>query len=323
MADFENLATIEARARRSERARRRRARVNLAPEDEYQVGKLVLAEYDFVPYALPGSPPPCKPRRTASRATTTVTVPLGDDQGGSASVEQTVTLFGPGDVVGIDPAQIIRRYPAPGSTNAEETFHAHVESTDRSSPGRSARIPPRTGSHHGSRSSSSSVTKWSGNPREPGSSRSFGRRRVPPTDRHRVGVGTRAGVGRVGLADRALVDRVRASQRVAPPRGASPHPEHELRGVHGPDDGGRAQHRARPGWGIARAGMDGAVGHRAATGVRPVGVPHRPRRRLRPPGASPGRRRRAMGDRAALHGGIAPRCALRRAGSRRARVGAR
>ena len=30
-------------------------------------------------------------------------------------------------MLGVDPGQIVRRYPAPGSTNAEETFHAHIE----------------------------------------------------------------------------------------------------------------------------------------------------------------------------------------------------
>ncbi len=30
-------------------------------------------------------------------------------------------------MLGVDPGQVVRRYPSPGSVNAEETFHAHIE----------------------------------------------------------------------------------------------------------------------------------------------------------------------------------------------------
>lgn len=102
--------------------------LNLSADDEFQVSALTLAAYDFVPYALTGLSAAMRtPAPGSVRATTTVTVPLHDDVGGSTSVERQVTLFGPGDVLGVDPGQIVRRYPTPGSTNAEETFHAHIE----------------------------------------------------------------------------------------------------------------------------------------------------------------------------------------------------
>jgi hypothetical protein len=101
--------------------------VSLAEEDEYQVGKMVMGSYDFVPYALTGLSAAMRAPATGTRASTTIKVPIQDDKGGSATAEQEVTLFGPGDVIGVDPGQIVRRYPAPGSTNAEENFHAHIE----------------------------------------------------------------------------------------------------------------------------------------------------------------------------------------------------
>jgi hypothetical protein len=101
--------------------------ITLAEEDEYQVGKLSLAAYDFVPYALTGLSAAMQTPSSGTRATTHVTLPLSDDAGATTTAEQDVTLFGPGDVIGVDPGQIVRRYPSPGSTNAEETFHAHIE----------------------------------------------------------------------------------------------------------------------------------------------------------------------------------------------------
>lgn len=101
--------------------------LNLSKEDEYQVGRLTLAAFDFVPYALTGLAAAMRTPDSGVRSFTHVTLPLTDDKGGAAAAEQDVTLYGPGDVLGIDPGQIVRRYPPPGSTNAEETFHAHIE----------------------------------------------------------------------------------------------------------------------------------------------------------------------------------------------------
>lgn len=102
--------------------------LSLVAEDEFQVGKLTMAAYDFVPYALTGlSAAMQTPPAEVNRALTHVTLPISDDRGGEASAERDVTLFGPGDVLGVDDGQIVRRYPPPGSTNAEETFHAHIE----------------------------------------------------------------------------------------------------------------------------------------------------------------------------------------------------
>jgi hypothetical protein len=128
MADFENVNMIRG-AKLSDLAEHVQDVLAfvLAPEDEYQVGKLALESYDFVPYALTGLAAAMQTPASGARATTHVTLPINDDKGGSDKAEQNVTLFGPGDVLGLDPAQVVRRYPSPGSTNAEETFHAHIE----------------------------------------------------------------------------------------------------------------------------------------------------------------------------------------------------
>ena len=128
MADFEIVQSIRG-AKLSDLAEHVQDVLALVLDDadEYQVGKLALESYDFVPYALTGLSAAMQTPSSGARASTHVTVPISDDKGGSGKAERDVTVFGPGDVLGVDPAQIVRRYPSPGSTNAEETFHAHIE----------------------------------------------------------------------------------------------------------------------------------------------------------------------------------------------------
>lgn len=101
--------------------------LSLAEEDEYQVGQVQLQTFEFLPFALSGLAAAMVTPTTGLRATTEVSIPVTDDAGGAETVRRTVSLYGPGDVLGVDPMQILRRYPAPGSTTAEETFHAHIE----------------------------------------------------------------------------------------------------------------------------------------------------------------------------------------------------
>jgi hypothetical protein len=128
MADFEQVRALRG-PRLADLAEHVRDALDLslAEEESYQVGSVQLQKYQFVPYALSGLASAMRAPTSGLRATTDVTVPLTDDAGGAASVTRRVTLYGPGDVIGVDPAQIIRRYPAPGSLTAEETFHAHIE----------------------------------------------------------------------------------------------------------------------------------------------------------------------------------------------------
>jgi hypothetical protein len=60
---------------------------------------------------------------------------LGPD-GAVGTIQREVAVHGPGDVVGLDPAQIIRRVPEPGSTTADTGVFAHVELDDPDLPWR-------------------------------------------------------------------------------------------------------------------------------------------------------------------------------------------
>lgn len=97
-------------------------------EDDFHESKVAIEQLEFASFAVGGLAAAARqPTGGQVRASSTVTLPLTDSAGGSRSVQQVVTLFGPGDVRGIDPAQIVRRYPAPGATTAEEVVLAHVE----------------------------------------------------------------------------------------------------------------------------------------------------------------------------------------------------
>lgn len=103
-------------------------KLSLKPEDEYVEGKVALEHLDFASSVLGGLGAAAIPPVAGHvRSSSTITVPLSDSAGGSASAKLTITLYGPGDVRGLDRAQIIRRYPAPGSDTAEETVLAHIE----------------------------------------------------------------------------------------------------------------------------------------------------------------------------------------------------
>lgn len=101
----------------------------LAPTQEYVVGAVSMGTYDFVPYAVTGlAGALAAPTGEATRASMTVTVPVRDETDRpDLPVSRTVTVYGPGDVATLDPNQIVRRYPTPGATAAEETFQAHIE----------------------------------------------------------------------------------------------------------------------------------------------------------------------------------------------------
>jgi hypothetical protein len=95
----------------------------IKPED------VVLASYTFLPYVRTGAAAVLDQPfdwTLPARATCTLSVPVVADAGTVFS-EVTVRVRGPGDVVAIDPAQVIRCYPRPGSTDALTEDLAHVE----------------------------------------------------------------------------------------------------------------------------------------------------------------------------------------------------
>lgn len=102
--------------------------LSIAPTLFYRAEDIRLGEYTFVPWVRSGLAAVVQnPAPGTLRATVTVSVTVQDDKGGSRPVDKTLTLRGPGDVIGIDVSQIVRRHPTPGTTDAEETFMAHVE----------------------------------------------------------------------------------------------------------------------------------------------------------------------------------------------------
>lgn len=94
------------------------------------------SRYAFLPYYRTGAVSALRQafRTTAAaRATMTVSVAVRAFPADETTTAQppkadvAVTVRGPGDVVSIDPGQVIRRHPAPGTVNAEPGDLAHVE----------------------------------------------------------------------------------------------------------------------------------------------------------------------------------------------------
>ncbi|GAA2511322.1 hypothetical protein [Winogradskya humida] len=83
--------------------------------------------YRFLPWTRRGLsaalPDPPAGGSIPARAQVTVTVTI--DGAGAATTQATV--LGPGDVTGIDPAQIVRTFPRPETTNAEPNYLAAID----------------------------------------------------------------------------------------------------------------------------------------------------------------------------------------------------
>ena len=88
---------------------------------------IVIGSYTFLPWVRGGVGAVVNSANGGLRASIDVAVPV---QTAGREVTANVTgiqVRGPGDVLGLDERQIIRRYPEPGTTNAEDSFLAHVE----------------------------------------------------------------------------------------------------------------------------------------------------------------------------------------------------
>src|SRR5262245_14470080 len=88
-----------------------------------------LGEYTFLPWVRTGLAAGLTPPAGAEvRATVEIAVKVQDENGDAGPpVTKRLVLRGPGDVIGIDPAQIVRLVPADGTPAAEESFLAHIE----------------------------------------------------------------------------------------------------------------------------------------------------------------------------------------------------
>ena len=312
MADFEGVAAIRG-ARLADLSQHVAdvLSVALAAGDEYVVGTLSLESYEFVPYALTGLAAAMQtPGAGEPRASTVVTVPIRDDKAGTGQAQRPVTLYGPGDVLGVDPGQVVRRYPSPGSVNAEETFHAHIEfdrpelpwTFSAQTPGNTMRALARAGRAGAQRG------RVGARPGRPAAR--DGRRRGPAAagvrDRGRA-LGARAGAEGSRVPGRPAVHGVRAGQRLPAARRPGADAEHRLRRLPGAHHRRRRQGRAGASGRDPRRGLDPGRRPGAAAGLRPLGVPHRTGWRLRTAGPPARAAGGAVGDRPPDPGHLATR----------------
>jgi hypothetical protein len=99
----------------------------LTAAEQYKPENIVIGEYTFLPWVRTGVVAGLTQTRGPVRPAIAVAFDVQDDAGGSVNVSKTLTVRGPGDVLGFDVRQIVRRYPTPGTPNAEDTFFAHIE----------------------------------------------------------------------------------------------------------------------------------------------------------------------------------------------------
>jgi hypothetical protein len=101
--------------------------LELATAEPYKPENIVIGEYAFLPYVRTGVAAGLTKPRGPVRAELDASVDVEAEIGAPIRVSKKLTVRGPGDVLGFDARQIIRRYPVPGTPNAEDTFFAHVE----------------------------------------------------------------------------------------------------------------------------------------------------------------------------------------------------
>jgi hypothetical protein len=91
--------------------------------------QIVLDRYVFLPHARTGIAAALSTPfawRQPARASVKITVPVNDDRG-ALNAEMLMHVFGPADVLELDPRQVIRTFPKADSANAEVDDLAHVE----------------------------------------------------------------------------------------------------------------------------------------------------------------------------------------------------
>ncbi|HEY7131895.1 MAG TPA: hypothetical protein VH440_06565, partial [Candidatus Limnocylindrales bacterium] len=98
----------------------------LVKEAAYQPENIVIGSYTFLPWVRTGIAAFATGPDDGVRSRVPVRLTV-DDQVATETVDQTLELYGPGDVIGIDPAQIVRRVPAPNASAVEGNYLAHIE----------------------------------------------------------------------------------------------------------------------------------------------------------------------------------------------------
>jgi hypothetical protein len=95
----------------------------------YTPENIHLGDFVFLPFVRTGLAAAIAQAPAGNRATVSVDVEVADSNDGGAfeKVTRDLTLFGPGDVTGVDVGQIVRREPAANTQEAEEGYLAHIE----------------------------------------------------------------------------------------------------------------------------------------------------------------------------------------------------
>lgn len=102
--------------------------INLVEDNRYIESDIVLESLDLASFVASGLGAVADaPEPGEVRTTSTVTLDLADSAENPGTAGRAVTLYGPGDVVGLAPGMIIRRHPAPNTQTAEVTDLAHIE----------------------------------------------------------------------------------------------------------------------------------------------------------------------------------------------------
>jgi hypothetical protein len=101
----------------------------LLPAEQFHPENIVIGSYTFLPWVRGGVGAVVNAPFGAVRATIDVVIPVQATGLPDLSAQTTtpIQVRGPGDVIGLDERQIIRRYPLPEAVNVEDTFLAHVE----------------------------------------------------------------------------------------------------------------------------------------------------------------------------------------------------
>jgi hypothetical protein len=99
----------------------------LTPVEPFKPENIVIGSYTFLPWVRGGVGAVVQAPAGALRATIDIAVPVQPAPPEKLNATRTIQVRGPGDVLGIDERQIIRRYPLAEAVNAEDTFLAHVE----------------------------------------------------------------------------------------------------------------------------------------------------------------------------------------------------
>jgi hypothetical protein len=100
----------------------------IGPTAPFVPENIILGSYTFLPWVRSGAAAAVTaPPAGGLRASLDVQLPVQAAGQPDLTVDQPLLVRGPGDVLGLDERHIIRRYPVPGTANAEDSFLAHIE----------------------------------------------------------------------------------------------------------------------------------------------------------------------------------------------------